>query len=174
MEKRNCTDRRTKPSRCACRKWWPGIVRLRLHLRLKLDRIYELSSLSATLQVDHCLQMEGLRKQVSESHGLNRVSRIDQHTQVTRERCWIAGNVDQSRRCNVDKLRSDLSTQSTSWWIDNNQVRSSSPVLRSEKRKCFRLHGFTCCSVQILFECCRRRGCRLDRNYTLKVCSKSP
>ena len=118
--------------------------------------------------------MEGLRKQVSESHGLNRVSRIDQHSQVTRERCWIAGNVDQSRRCNVDKLRSDLSTQSTSWWIDNNQVRSSSPVLRSEKRKCFRLHGFASCSVQILFECCRRRGCRLDRNYTLKVRSKSP
>ena len=83
--------------------------------------------------MNHCLQVERLRKQISERDLLDCVTCRDQHTQVARQRRRVARNVYLSRSSNFRQQCSDLSPKPGARWIDNNKVGSLTPTTSPQK-----------------------------------------
>ena len=65
--------------------------------RSKIGKDLWRSSLSGAAELNHCFQMKRLRKQVGKRQGFDRISHCKQRAQVARQRCRIAGDVDQSQ-----------------------------------------------------------------------------
>ena len=82
---------------------------------------------------DHCLEMKGLREQIGERDGFDRITVRQKHTQIARQRRRIAGNIYQRRRRDLSKQRGNVRTQARSRRIDDDQVGPLAAAVATQK-----------------------------------------
>ena len=66
--------------------------------------------------------MERLREKVGEGDGVDGVAGAREGAQIASKRGWIAGNIDECRRCNPGELRGRLCAEPGARGVDNNQI----------------------------------------------------
>ena len=89
--------------------------------------------LSGSLQFDHCLEVEGLRKQISKRNGSKRITRIEERAKIAGERGWIAGDIDDALRSDFADERSRFRAKSGARRINYDEVRSGDALMGLEE-----------------------------------------
>ena len=90
---------------------------------MEIERILWLISLSGVAQVDHCLEVEGLRKEVGEGDGFDLIAARHQVAEVAGECGGIAGDVDERRGGNLGEECGDFGAQASAGRVHNYQIR---------------------------------------------------
>ena len=72
--------------------------------------------------MDYGLKVEGVREQVRERDGVERVSGGQKGAQIAGQGGRIAGDVDQGRCCDRAKQGSDFRAETGAWRVNHNQV----------------------------------------------------
>src|SRR5580658_7326573 len=115
------------------------------------------NSLAIAAQMDHCFQMEGVRKQVGQGDGVNCVPRCNEGAQVTSERGGVAGDVDERGRADLGEEGSDLRAEAGARRIHNDEIWNDeiwmlARLFVAEKIEGRGADGGSRCALEILFE----------------------
>src|SRR5208337_2821190 len=148
-------------------------------MRLKIEKVLWGTSLSGAPQMDHCLKVEGLGKEVGEGDGVDRVARGDERAEVAGQGSGVAGDVDHGGRGNLREQRAGLRTKAGARRVEDNQIgarmlgmrRLAAAVEKIEGRGADRGSG---CSLEVGGKRLCGGGSGLDGDHSLKALREPP